>query len=281
MKRKMICVLILTGVLGVCGCSQSGTAQETDNPRTEVSEQTAQTEEDLYENYESRIVTLGAYKGLTYTDNSDREPTDEEVEEEMNSLLDWFDDGEMTDSFVQENLGFDSIEEFRKDTRSNLKEVYAERAWKAAAMELFEKAAAQTEFEMSKTDMEKIGRDYTDSCKDAAKEAKMSFPQYLKNRMNLTEEEFKKQVLKSAKEIVQVSLLTDAIVETEELDVEASYNEIAGQLVNEYGYESIADMEAQSGKAQVERDVKYRMAAQYMMDNGNGVSQEETEEKQN
>ena len=262
MRKKIICVCAMLAVVEAAACTNGGNSDIGTGAEAAVEQE----EEDRTEGYASRLVTLGEYKGLSYRDVSGREPTDEEIEEEMEAILEWFDGGELTDAFVQENLDFDSVEAFREDTRINLKDVYAQNAWSQAAMELYRTVVASSSFEMDSSDVEEISEEYREVYSQEAEAAGMEFSEYLTQVLGMTEEEFDE----AAEEIVQVSLVAEAIVEEEKLDTAAAYEQQAQQLAEENGFESVGEMEEMSGTdGTLREEIIYRLAADFMMQHGN------------
>lgn len=172
MKRRVIeilCAALVLGSVAACGTKENteGTA-EAGTETVIATESGGSTTSEKKIAYNSKLVTLGEYKGLSYTDMSDREPTDEEVEAEMQGILSMFDGGELTDEWVQENLEMDSVEAFREDTKKNLKEVYEQQAWKQAARELYAKVIESSEFDMDETDVNTERNDYLLAYQEAA-----------------------------------------------------------------------------------------------------------------
>lgn len=266
-RKKWLCVSAAVCLFGVCACQNSSAPEKrTEEIRSETEKADEAADE---KEYESRLLSLGNYKGLTYTDESGREPTDAQVEEEMMSLLDWFEDGELTEEFVRENLEFDSIEEFREDTRKNLKEVYAQQAYSDAAMELFAQVTADSEFEMVQSDVDRKADSFFSVHRQEAQDMGISFADYLKQYFGVEEQQFEETVRRTAEQLVKTALTAEAVAEAEQLSVDDFYDRIAGDLAKEDGFDSVAEMEeASGGRAQVEKDVLYRMAADVMMKYG-------------
>ena len=278
MKRRVIEILCATLVLSsVAACGTKENTEDVAEAGTETviateSGETTTSEKKI--TYNSKLVTLGEYKGLSYTDTSDREPTDEEVEAEMQGILSMFDGGELTDEWVQENLEMDSVEAFREDTRKNLKEVYEQQAWKQAARELYAKVLESSEFDMDETDVNTERNDYLLAYQEAAASCNVSYEQYVTDNTGMTLEEFETKAGESAEQVIKVALVAKAIVEQENIDVDAHYDEVVGQIVEEQGYDTASDFEDDmEGKDAVLEEVRYRLAAQAMMDAGTPVQE--------
>lgn len=222
----------------------------------------------------SSVTKLGTYTGLSYTDGSGRVPTDEEVQEEMEAILLWFEDAELTEDWVKENLDFDSIDDFREDTRHNLMTVYDERAWKASAKELFETVIADSEFDLSDADLETVYKRYENTYQQYADMLDLTLEEYVTQELGTDMEQFQKDGEDAAEMVLKTKLVADAIAKAENLDYDASYEEIANQIVAEEGYDSLTDLEeAAGGKEELRDEVTYRMAAQFMMEQATPVSE--------
>lgn len=275
MKRRVIEILCAALVLGsVAAC---GTKEDTATPGTEqLAEETEVTTEDDTQIpvYQSKVVSLGNYKDLSYTDESGREPTDEEVEEEMQAILAWYEDSELTDEWVQENLELDSVEAFRENTRESLKEVYNIQARKTAIRELYSAVIENSEFELDETEVNTQRNDYIWGYQQMADAADMSYEDYISDTMGMTVEEFETKAGESAEQVVEVEVIACAIADAESLDVEAAYDEIAAQIVEEEGFDSVEELENQAGgKSAVSEEVRYRLVGQFLMEHGEAVQE--------
>lgn len=265
MKKKFYAGLaaVLVLMAGACGNGQSAEVPDTE------AESAGMESDESGSVYESKLVSLGEYKGLTYTYDSDREPTDDEVEEEMNNILLWFEDAELTDEWVKENLDFDTVEDFRVDTAKNLKDVYAQRSWDDAAMELFDQVAANSQFEMVQTDIDTLSAGYMKSYRQSAETVEMSLEDFAENELKISVEELEENCKTAASQVIEVELLADAMIEKESLNPEASYQEVAEKLANQEGIENLEEFEqAVGGKARVMREVKHYIVTEYMMEQG-------------
>lgn len=264
MKKGIIGAIGVWLLVGVCAC---GSSADANGNQTDSALHSTEREE-----YASRLVSLGEYKGLSYAAYGERVPTEAEVEEEMLAILGWFENAELTDEFVKEHLDFASVEEFRLDTEKNLREVYEEQDWSAAATELFEQVMADSRFEMAQEDVEAESREYLESIRQAAEENDISYEEYVESVYGITVEELEAKAAESAEKVVQVSLTAEAIVEQEKLDVEAAYPTIVQQMADEDGWDSVETLEtAAGGRESIEKEVVYRMAAEFMMEQGTPV----------
>lgn len=264
MKKRIIGVIGVWMLVGIYACGNPAGAGGNAGDSAVSSEEG--------EEYASSVVSLGEYKGLSYAAYGDRVPTEAEVEEEMRAILGWFENAELTDEFVKENLDFSSVEEFRLDTEKNLQEIYEKQDWSNAAVELFEQVIADSGFELVQEDVEAESREYLESVRQAAKESGTSYEEYVENVYGITVKELETKAAESAKRVVQVSLTAEAIVEREKLDVETAYPGIVQQIADEDGWDSVEELEqAAGGKAYLEAEVVYRMAADFMMEQGTPV----------
>lgn len=267
MKRQItavLCAVVMLYGMTACGAEKdsvkvSGTEQTKENVEQAVDDIT----------YRSKIISLGTYKGLTYQDGSGRIPTDQEVEEEMQAILLWYEDGELTDEWVKKQLGLNSVDEFREITRQNLQDVYDRQAWKDAAVELYSAVMDDSEFEMDEAEVEEERDAYIESYRQMAENMDMSYEQYIQNELGISADIFEKNAKESAEQVIKVALIADAVAKAEHLDVVGSYDEIVGQIMEEEEFDSVDAFEQNmGGKAAALEEVRYRLVAQFMMDKG-------------
>lgn len=276
-KGKYIVTGVLVSVL-VLGAASCGTQGESDSKpaQTERTEETETPAADGAQTggHASRLLSLGDYRGLSYTDESGREPTEAEVAEEMQAILAWFEDGELTDAWVRENLELESVEAFRENTRESLREVYDQRAWKASAAELYGAVIAASTFELDETEVSTERNDYLYAYQQMAEAAGMSYADYVPEATGMTVEQFETEAGASAEQVICVELVAEAIAEKEGLSAEDAYDEIAAQIVEEEGFDSVSDFEASAGgRGAVMEEVRYRLVARFLMEEGTGMPQ--------
>lgn len=264
MKRRWICAFCCVGMFLLAGgCASS----DGDDMADEYIDMDMDTEVAERLKFSSRLVSLGTYKGLTYNDLGDTEPSDEEVEDEMLAILEWFEGGELTDGFLSENLGYDSVEEFREETKKNLRQAYEQERFNDAAAQLYREVVNGSEFEMDSFDIEVLCMSYVEEYRFEAQESDMDYGEYLTEVLETTEEELEAGLREAAEEIIQVSLVMEAIAEAENFDAESAYDEIAEQFAEQDGYDSVEQMEEfAGGREAVKEEILYYMVAQFMME---------------
>ena len=96
----------------------------------------------------------------------------------------------------------------------------------------------------------------------------------METMLGTTVEEYEENVRKIAEQVVQVGLVAEGIVEQERMDVDAAYDRVAQQMMEEDGWDTVEEMEQEmGGRSAVEQEVIYRIAAEYMMEQGTAVSE--------
>lgn len=277
MKKRIVLMAMTVMIsLGIVACGSKEQTEETKTESNATQSETSNGSDDEQKEadagtagYQSRLIFLGEYKNLPYTYDGDREPSEEEVEEEMYAILAWFEETELTDATVKKNLEFETVEEFREDTRKNLKEVYAQKSRDAAGKQLFERVIETSTFEIVEADIENESAAYINTYKSQANSSGMSYAEYMSEVIGISVSEFENSAKKSAKTVIQVALLAEAIIEKEQIDIDALYKEEAQKMVDEIGFEDISDMEMQMGsKSTVKNEIAYRLAAEVMMEQG-------------
>lgn len=283
-KRKYIgiCVLGAALLFGTASCGREQNGDASDLAQTENDGKTETADGVESGGHASRLLSLGNYKGLSYTDGSGREPTEAEVEEEMQAILAWFEDGELTDAWVQENLELASVDDFRENTKKSLREVYDAQAWKASAAELYGAVIAESTFELDETEVSTERNDYLYAYQQMAEAAGMSYAEFIPEATGMTVEQFETEAGASAEQVICVELVAEAIAEKEGLSVEDAYDETAAQIVEAEGFDSVEAFEREAGgKGDVAEEVRYRLVAQFLMEAGNAAPRtgEDTERK--
>lgn len=246
----------------------AGCANET-SERVESTESTEETDTILVSSYESKVVSLGNYKNLSYHYDGERQPTDEEVDAEMEAILYWFEDGELTEEFVQERLGYDSIDAFRAETIANLRAVYQENAHKATGMELMDQVIETSKFDLSEKDIERQYEDYMQLHRLQAKAGDMELEEYALTWMEMSLEELEAYSREAAERVVCVGLLSEAIAEVENLDVGGAYETIGNRLAAKHGFDTIEELETElGGRDAMLEEIQYELVIDFMMEHG-------------
>ncbi len=262
-KRILMALLVCIGMFSA-GCKNE------DAKNAESVESTEETGVVLADSYKSKVISLGEYKNLSYSYDGNREPAEEEVEAEMEAILCWFEGGELTEEFVQQQLGFDSIEAFREETRSNLKKVYEQRANTEAGMELMNQIIEASELQIEEEDVERQYKQYMDMYRAQAKAEDMELDEFAESWLGVTLEELEESSRASAERIVCIGIITQAIAEAENLDAEASFEEVANELAARNGFDSIEELEADlGGRDALLDEIRYELVIRFLMANGN------------
>lgn len=222
--------------------------------------------------YESKLTKLGNYKNLTYTWENEYTPSDAEIREEMESFFSIFSDEEMTEEAVKENLDYASMDEFYEDCREELISNHEIEVSEAAIEELFAKIIEDSVFEMSDNEREAYYNDTVSWIEGVAEEENSSVEEVVDNYWEMNMDEFKVAVYEEADSTIGVSLVTEAIIAAENIDVQKLWPEYMTALLEDYGYQSEAEFEEDSEThAEIVDEIKYNIVVDYLLENNEKV----------
>ena len=141
---------------------------------------------------------------------------------------------ELTDAFVKENFGFDTIEAFRENAK--LKCISADEILNRLIEESEVKSISQNAIKAKKEKFKAYYTDYAENYYECG------FEDFLKNVVKMTDDEWDGIAEKYAKNEIKKELIVNYIADAEKIKVsEAEYDEGLNYYLNYYGYKGRAD----------------------------------------
>ncbi len=176
---------------------------------------------------------------------------------------------ELTDTFVKENMEYESVDDFRNQIRTMLEENKQLDAREEIQYEILEKIVQNSKFKMNQKEVaetaDRIEQDY----KGQAEMYGFEFADFIAVFFEQTEEEFEKSKVKYAEEEIQFKLVLQEIAKKEKLGVtDAEYDKQIVSLAEEYGYESREDLEADYDKQSNMGDMITEKVYEFLVENG-------------
>lgn len=145
---------------------------------------------------------------------------------------------EYNDDFVKENTDFNTTEEYEADIRKTLKAEKEQESEKNIKLDLFNQISDASEvIEYPKKELENRYNKVIETYTNAAEASGVSLEEYISKEYGLTEDEFKSNAERSAKETVKDELILRAIADKEDIKVgESEYQEYLDNIIKEAGY---------------------------------------------
>lgn len=145
---------------------------------------------------------------------------------------------EYTDEYVKNNTNYDSKQAYEKAIRSELKANKKAEAEETREMEVFE--AILSDSKVIKYPEKELKARYDallSSYRSLANDNDVEFEAYIRNEMNMSVEEFSKQVEDNAKKIVKQELVLRQIASLEDIEIsKKGYNKYLNDLLDSAGH---------------------------------------------
>lgn len=175
---------------------------------------------------------------------------------------------ELTDEFVKENMGYESIEAFEEATRNSLVESALEENEQAAQEVLLAEILENSKFDMKEEEVEAYREALIAEYESYAEMYGMEYADFLEMFVETTEEEFEEESKVLAEDEIKTILVYQAIIEKENLGItEKEYESTLKEMAEEYGYESPEEMEADYEKASIISDILYQKVMEFLLEN--------------
>ena len=149
------------------------------------------------------------------------------------------------DAFVQENLGYDSIEDMESSIRTELEQGAEADAEMNLQYALVEKFLSGCEFEIQDSDVEAYIDEMMSEYETYATMYGMELSEFLDQALGMTAEQLRENFRETANFRVQMTLAFHQVAEEEGIMVsEEEYQEQLQTVADQYGYEDPAEVEA-------------------------------------
>lgn len=217
----------------------------------------------------SKITKLGNFKEISYSYDADYVPTDAEVEAEMMSTLEMYEETELTEKVVRETIGYDSIEEFRSETKEELTESKRYEMFEEAATAIFDVVIGNSEFAMDEAEIQTAYEMEIESYESMAGYFGMTYEEMCEQFFESTVEDVEAETLAYADRTIRENIVINAIIEEGNIDMASIWDEYVERVLYEYGYDDPWEIVDSYGDENVLIDEVKRLAViDFLMENG-------------
>lgn len=163
---------------------------------------------------------------------------------------------EWGDDFIRENLDYDSEEDMRATIREELLQTASEEADENVEYDLIEVFLGNCEFEIQDADVEAYIDDMMSEYETYATAYQMELEDFLQSALGVTEAQLRELFRETANFRVQMTIGFHEVAQKEGLTVtQEEYMERAESLAEEYGYDSVVDVEAVYSRKMIEEQM--------------------------
>lgn len=173
----------------------------------------------------------------------------------------------LTEDYVKENLGFDSIADYKKDVRESLQaenEAIMENEKLKSVIEAVIKNAEIKSYPQNLLDY--YSADFKNYYIQYAAYFGMDYATFL-STSGMTEEQFDKEALGYAETMAEQEMVLNAIIKAENLELsDEEYEEGVNKLTQDYGYASKEEFLAIAEEEQVRETLLWQKAVNFILD---------------
>lgn len=163
---------------------------------------------------------------------------------------------EWGDDFIRENLDYDSEEAMKTTIREELEQTASEEADANVEYDLIQKFLDNCEFEIQDADVEAYIDDMMSEYETYATAYQMELEDFLQQAMGITEAQLREMFRETANFRVKMTISFHEVAEAEGLAVtQEEYMERGESLAEEYGYDSVVDVEEVYSRAMIEEQM--------------------------
>lgn len=298
MRKKLLFAGLLVFALSLCACSstKSGNVSdltntgndllnvpETDMDETDYYDDAEYDDEEIVHDtefyptsfdgfkYESTLDELGEYKGLTYSYESSYVPTQQEIDDNVNEILEMYGYEALTDE-VLTDFGFETKEELYEYIQTNLISSTNYENYANAATELLDSVIDNSKFTIKEEEVNSVVTEQLASYEEMSTYFGVSYEELVEQYFEQTVEEFENELKDTAEKSIKTTLVVKAIINDTNIDVKALWDEKSAELLEEYGYENAWDyVDMNGGEEYLIEEVMYKIVIEYIMENGTNL----------
>ena len=290
MKKKVIFASILALSLSLCACSsnKTGNVDELTNTGTDLLELNGIDDFEDYDEgydeivhdepfypssfdgftYESTLVKLGNYEGLRYALPETYTASEEEIEEEVASLLSTYEMTEKNDEAAQ-YIGYENLKDMYEQIRFDIESGINSENYASAATDLFNALMASSEFNILDSDIESVYKEQVASYEEMATFFGVTFEELVNDYFEMTLEDLEKEVKNDAVTSIKTTLLVNGVVKEAGIDMKSVWDEKCAELLAEYGYDDAWEfVDLYEDERYLISEVKYKLVADFLMEKG-------------
>ena len=198
------------------------------------------------------------------------------IEEEIYHTVD-----DLTDEFVNENLGFENVKALRDYVENYYKETAENTKKSDTRTAVIDKLAEISEVKIPEELLEAKVRNYLVSVRESVEENDTDLIEYLASNYNHTPAEFEKEIHSMMEKSVSGQMLLYAIANKENIKAdEKGFNEYVDSFVNYYQFEDKESMFKEFPEKELKLAYTCNMVTDFLVDNSkvNYISEGEIEE---
>lgn len=174
---------------------------------------------------------------------------------------------ELTEDYVKENLGFDTIEAYKEDVRESLKAANEETMENEKINNIFQAVIDNSDFKsFPQSLLDFYSTEFKNYYIQYAGYFGMDFATFISSS-GITEEEFDKEALNYAESMAKQELVLNSIIKTENLELsDDEYQEGIEKLTSDYGYSTKEEFLATAKEDQIRETLLWQKAVTFLLD---------------
>ena len=175
---------------------------------------------------------------------------------------------ELTDTFVQENLGLSSVDAYRESVEESLRLQKQENAQAKKEYDVLTGIVELSEFTVSEEEVQTEKEQIVAANEYSAAAYGMDMETYLYYFMNgISMEEFEKQCESTAEMRIKSALVIEAVAEAEQITVsDEGYVEKAEMMMGDYGFTSLEEFEKTYTREAIMENIVYNETVDFLVE---------------
>lgn len=174
---------------------------------------------------------------------------------------------ELTDEFVQEKMGYDSVDAYREGVRQELESAKLDEAQSLKEYNVLSAVIGNSEFELAADEVEALKSSMVETYESYASVYGMDMDTFLAIFMGgTTMEDFEAECERTAEFRIKSNLIIDAVAEEEGITVsDEEYTQEAEKIMGDYGFDTLEDFEGQYTKEAIMENVRYNKTLNFLV----------------
>lgn len=174
----------------------------------------------------------------------------------------------LTDSLVKKlSKKSKTVKEYKKEVKNEMEKEAKANYDNTLSQKVWDKVLENTKVKSYPDDKVKaLSAKFIDRYKEMASTYGLEYDAMIKEQMNMSVEDFEKEIDKMAKSSLKQTLATEAIAKEEKIKVsDKEYEKQLKELAKEYGYESVKELEKVAPKEDLQDIVKNKMVKEWLV----------------
>lgn len=304
MKKKIVFASVITLSLMLCACSssKSGKVSDLENRGTNllkfgdldtIAEETyGDSDEDEEYDFEEEIVheepfypssfegftykstlnSLGSYTNLSYSLPVVSEPSEADIQQEIDDLLEMYGVDELTEENAQ-SMGYENVADVYAQVKEELTESVSDEYYTDAANSVLNQVIANSDFTIDSSDVSSLYAEQLASYEEMATYFGVTFEELCTSYFEMTLEDLEKELKDDCVNSIKISLIVDAIIKDANIDMASIWDKESSEMLNEYGFEDAWEyVDLYGDEKYLISEVRYKVAVGYLLENGNNTA---------